>query len=125
MSVYRALNLGLAFLLELLALAALCFWGFHIGSSVAVHIIAGIGMPLAAAILWALFAAAGGPKFDVPVWFKIFIKSLVYAAATIGLIVTGHPTLAIVFAAAVIVNASLIRIGHLDAGVVAGRRDKV
>lgn len=120
MNAYRALNLGLAFLLELLALAALCFWGFHIGSSTAIHIVLGIALPVVAAVLWGLFAAGGGPKYTTPPWFKIFIKALVYGAATVGLFVTGHPVLAIVFAALVIVNTALIRIGNLDAGM--GRR---
>ncbi|HEY1488482.1 MAG TPA: YrdB family protein [Micromonosporaceae bacterium] len=117
MNAYRAANLGLAFLLELLALAALCLWGFHIGSSTAVHIVLGIALPLVAAILWGLFAAGGGPRFVTPTWFKIFIKVLVYGAATVGLFVTGHPVLAIVYALLVVVNTALIRIGHLDDGM--------
>jgi hypothetical protein len=114
---YRAVNLGLAFLLELLALAALCFWGFHIGSSTAIHIVLGIALPVVAAILWGLFAAGAGPRFTTPAWFKIFIKVLVYGAATVGLFVTGHHVLAIVFAAVVIANTALIRIGKLDEGL--------
>lgn len=117
MNAYRGLNLALAFLLELAALAALCFWGFHIGHSTVVHIVLGIALPLIAATLWGLFAAGGGPRYVVPVWFKIFIKTLVYGSATVGLFVTGHRLLALVFAGVVIVNASLIRIGHLDEGI--------
>jgi hypothetical protein len=107
---FRAVNLGIAFLLELVALAALCFWGFHIGGSTIVHIVLGIGLPVAAAVLWGLFAAGGGPKFETPAWFKISIKLLVYGSATIGLFVTGHPWLAIIFALAVILNAAIIRL---------------
>jgi uncharacterized protein DUF2568 len=117
MNVYRAVNLGLAFLAEIVALAALCYWGFHIGNSTTVHIVLGIALPLAAAVLWGLFAAAAKPMISVPVWCKILIKTLVYASATVGLFVTGHHVLAIVFAVVVIVNASLIRIGNLDEGI--------
>jgi Protein of unknown function (DUF2568) len=114
---YRAVNLGLAFALELVALVALCYWGFHIGSSTAVHIVLGIALPLAAATLWGLFAAAAKPRFAVPVWFKIFIKTLVYGATTVGLYVTGHHWLAPIFALVVIANAALIRLGNLDEGL--------
>jgi len=121
MAAYRSINLLLAFLLELIALAALCFWGFHIGSSTLVHIVFGIGLPVIAAILWGLFAAGGGPKYTTPAWFKASIKILVYASATIGLVVTGHRVLAVVFALLVIVNTALIRAGNLDAGMANGK----
>jgi hypothetical protein len=111
---FRAVNLGIAFLLELVALAALCFWGFHIGGSTIVHIVLGIGLPVAAAVLWGLFAAGGGPKFETPIWFKIFIKLLVYGSATIGLFVTGHHWLGVIFAIAVLLNAAFIRLTDTD-----------
>ena len=117
MAPYRGLNLALAFLLELGALAALAYWGFHIGTSTALHWVLAIVFVAVAIVLWASFAAAAKPRFAVPVWFKIFIKTLVYGSATIGLYVSGQHTLAIVCAAVVIVNASLIRLGHLDAGM--------
>jgi hypothetical protein len=117
MAVYRGLNLAVAFLLEIAALVALGHWGFHIGTSTALHWLLAIVFVAVAIALWAMFAAAAKPMFAVPGWFKISIKTLVYGAATIGLFVSGQHVLAIVFAAVVIVNATLIRVGHLDAGI--------
>jgi Protein of unknown function (DUF2568) len=57
--VNRAVNLGLAFLLELAALAALCWWGFHVSAATWVKVVLGIGAPLAAVIVWSLLPLRG------------------------------------------------------------------
>ncbi len=53
----HAANVGLAFLLELGALAALGFWGVHTGQSLLADIALGAGAPLLAAGVWAMLAA--------------------------------------------------------------------
>ena len=53
----KALNQGLAFLLELALLAALSYWGFQLDASTAVQWLAGLGAPLALAAAWGLVAA--------------------------------------------------------------------
>jgi hypothetical protein len=117
MGIYRGLNLAVAFLLELAALAALAWAGFHIGTSTALHFVFAIVFVVVAVVLWAMFAAAAKPRFAVPGWFKIIIKTLVYGSAVIGLYAGGQHVLAIVFALVIIVNATLIRVGHLDDGI--------
>ena len=52
-------NEGLAFLLELMMLAVLAWWGATIGSGVAARVLLGIGVPIAAAAIWGVFAAPG------------------------------------------------------------------
>ncbi len=116
MAAYRGINLALAFLLELAALVALAVWGWHIGPSTALRVLLAIALPLIAAVLWGMFAAPRA-RFTVSPWVRDTIKIIVYGLATIGLFVTGHPALAITFAALVIVNTVLIRIGKLDAGI--------
>ena len=46
-----AANLALRFFLELAALAALAYWGFHTGRSVLADVVLGLGAPLLAAVV--------------------------------------------------------------------------
>jgi len=54
-------NLTVAFLLELCALAALCYWGVWTGGWPVTKTALGLGAPLFAAVLWGLFAASRAP----------------------------------------------------------------
>src|SRR4051812_50097810 len=90
--------LTVAFVSELAALAALAVWGWSASGSTPVRIVLAVGMPLVAAVLWGLFAAPnatrGGPALTLAV------KVAVFGAGSLGLLVTGHPWLALVLAAA-------------------------
>lgn len=101
-------NLTIAFLLELCALGALTWWGVHAGSNAAGKAALAIGAPLGAAVLWGLFAAPRATHPN-PVW-GLATKVLVFGAATLGVVAVGHPRLALVFAAAVLLNALLVRL---------------
>lgn len=102
----HALNEGVAFLFELLALVAISWWGFHIGPNTADHLLLGIGAPLLAIVLWGLFAA---PRSAVrtPMAGVLSVKIVVFAAAACGLWFTGSHVLAIVFAVLVAVNTTV------------------
>ena len=58
---FHWVNLTVAFLLELCALAALGYWGLRTASGPATKAALGIGAPLLAAVLWGLFAAPHAP----------------------------------------------------------------
>ena len=64
---WRWSNLGLAFLVELAGLGIFALWGWRTGGSTPTSLLLAIGLPLIAAVLWALFAAPtanhGGPVF--------------------------------------------------------------
>ncbi|WP_078894237.1 YrdB family protein [Streptomyces sp. NRRL S-1022] len=47
----------LALLIEFVALGLLCWWGFATGGSAGPSVLLGLGTPLAAGVLWWLFAA--------------------------------------------------------------------
>jgi hypothetical protein len=99
---FEAANLTLRFLLELAALGALGWYGVRTGDSTLAKIALGAGLPLAAAVLWGLFAA---PKstFDVPAM-SAAVQVLVFGGAALALLAIHRQGLAEAFAAAVVVN---------------------
>jgi hypothetical protein len=102
----RWANDGLAFLLELAALAALGYWGFHVGRGVPVKVVLGIGVPLLAAVVWGLFAAPRA-TFTLPLAGLLAVKVLVFGAAAVALYAAGRHTLAVTFAIVVTINTVL------------------
>jgi hypothetical protein len=104
-------NEGAAFLIELLALAALAWWGAETGSGLFVHLLLGIGAPLVAAVVWGLFASPKA-RVKLPLAGVLAVKGLVFAVTLICVDLIGHRTLAVLFgviAAANLVIATLDR----------------
>jgi uncharacterized protein DUF2568 len=93
-------NEVLAFLLEIIAIAALTFWGWRAGG-----VLLALALPVAAIVLWALFAAPRA-RFPVPLAAQLAVKALVFGAATVGLFATGHAVLAVTFAVVVVANTA-------------------
>jgi Protein of unknown function (DUF2568) len=103
----RAANLALRFLLEVSALVALGYWGFHAGDGDATHWILGIGAPLVAAVVWGLFVAPRR-RFDVPNVVWILLQVVFFGAAVVGLMMSDQVWVAVVFVVLLIVNVSLM-----------------
>ena len=95
----------LAFLLELAAVAILCWWGFATGTGFG-SVALGLGAPLVAAVLWGLFAAPRA-RFSLPRIGVVAVKVLVFGSATAALAVLGYPIPAAVFAVIVVVNLAV------------------
>jgi hypothetical protein len=95
----RYANDALRFVLELCALAALAYWGFHTESG-ALQWVLGLGAPLAMAVVWGLFMS---PKAARPVRepIRLVAEIAIFGAAAVALAAADQPTLAIVFAALV------------------------
>jgi hypothetical protein len=106
----RLVNDVLAFLVELVALAVFAWWGAETGSGLLVSLLLGIGAPLAAAVVWGLFAS---PKAQVklPRAGVLAIKGLVFFMALICLDLVGHRTLAILFG---VIAAANTVVANLD-----------
>ncbi|MFF7989440.1 YrdB family protein [Kitasatospora xanthocidica] len=100
-------NAGLAFSLELAMLAALCYWGFKTGSTLAVRLLLGLGAPALAALVWGLFLAAGGPKYRLPPAAEIVLKLLTLGTAALALYAGGRTTLAVVYGVLVVVSVAV------------------
>ncbi len=99
-------NEALAFLLELAAIAALGWWGFSTGHGPVPRTALGLGAPIAAMALWALFAA---PKatFPVAIPLVLLVKAVVFGAAVLACHALGHPGPAWTFAVVAVLNTAL------------------
>ncbi len=100
----HAANEGCAFLLEVVMLAILAWWGARMGTSKAAAVLLAAGAPLAAAVVWGLFCAPKA-KIWLPISGVVAIKMLVFASASAALWALGSPRLAIAFAAIALANA--------------------
>jgi hypothetical protein len=96
-----------AFAAELASLAALAVAGWALAAPIPLRVLAALGFPLVAAVLWGLFAAPRS-VVDVRV-LAVVTKVLVHGAAVVALLVLGHPVLAAVLAVAALLGAALSR----------------
>ena len=100
-------NLAARFLIELAALGALAYWGFQLQASTPVRVLAGLGTPLVAAVLWGLSAS---PQAAVTLAdpAKIGVQVLVLGAAVAALVLAGRPGLATALGVVAALNGALM-----------------
>ena len=101
-------NLALAFLLELLMLAAIGYWGVQVGVGTLAKIALGVGAPLLTVVVWGLFIAPRA-VVTVPAPVNLALRILVFGLAAVGLAVAGPPTWAWMFGVVVVANMALVR----------------
>ncbi len=94
------INLGIRFLLELVAWGALGYWGWvrHAG---AWRFLLAIGLPLAAMVLWGVFRVpndGGPPVVAVPGVARLALEAVVFGAAVVLLVDAGQRPLGIALA---------------------------
>jgi hypothetical protein len=105
-------NLGLRFVLEILALVALGYWGSRQGTGF-VRVLLAIGIPIIVAVIWGTFAVPDDPSRsgDAPIavagWVRLIIEFAVFAGASLALHFAGRSVPAGVLAAVVIVHYAL------------------
>jgi len=99
----KAVNLGVRFVLELCALAALAYWGWKAGDRLPVKLLLGIGAPLLAAVVWGLFVA---PKatFDAGGGVRLALELVVFGCAVAALVAAGGTGIAVALAVIYAVN---------------------
>lgn len=100
-------NLGVRFILELCALAALGYWGFRTGTGWTVKLILGIGAPVLAAVVWGLFVS---PKatYDIGDPARLVVEIIVFGLAAVALYYAGQPGLCAVFVIAALISRVLV-----------------
>ncbi|MCM1971420.1 MULTISPECIES: YrdB family protein [unclassified Streptomyces] len=104
--VFFLVNEGIAFLLELLILVVLAWWGFSRDVGWVGSLALAVAAPAAAAVVWGMFAAPKA-RYAVPLAAQLAVKAVVYGAATLALFALGQRQPALWFAVAVVVNTAL------------------
>lgn len=107
MLILQNFNLALRFFLELCALGALGYWGFHTGKGTITKIALGIGAPFVIAVIWGIF---GSPNASVKLsaLLHLFLELIVFGLPIVALFAAGKPHLAWIYGAAVIINRFLM-----------------
>ena len=106
MKLFKNANLALAFLLELGVLAALIYWGFATGSNILVKIALGIGTPVVAIIVWAVFGAPNSARRLQGLWYWL-LRVVFDAVGAVTLYAAGQHTLGVIFALIALLNCVL------------------
>jgi Protein of unknown function (DUF2568) len=102
----RAVNLALAFLLELALLVAVAYWGYRLDAAFALRWLAAIGTPGLLALVWGLVAAPTA-KRRLPPPQLVGFKLLVFTLGSGLLWSTGQHGLAIALETAALANLGL------------------
>jgi hypothetical protein len=98
----KASNLALRFACELAALVAVGWWGWTVNAVLVVV------LPVAVAIVWGAWIAPRARR-RLPDPARLAIELVIFAAATACFAAVGQPAVAIIFAAAALVTALLVR----------------
>jgi hypothetical protein len=106
LALLKSANLGLALLLEIAALAALCYFGFVVETSWLGKIGLGSGLPVVAIIIWALFGAPASRRRLKGFPF-LLLQIVWFGSAAVALSFAGQPVLAIIFALLFVFNTVL------------------
>ena len=94
-----AAALALRFLLELILLAVLAYWGFHAADALPLRLLAGLGAPAAAALLWGLFVSPNR-RFELGRIPRLLLELALFALAAASLWQLGRPIAALLLFAA-------------------------
>jgi len=105
MNAFESLVLLVRFVLELCMLAALGYWGFETGDSAAAQWALGLGVPVAAAVVWGMFIAPKA-RYPVPIAVWIGLQVVVFGAAALGLAAVASTGLAVLFVIAVVLHGA-------------------
>jgi hypothetical protein len=105
----KSANLALAFFLELGVLVALGYWGFHTGHGLVAKIGFGIGAPIVAVAVWALFGAPNAVWHLHGPW-RWALYVVFFGSAVVALAAASQRFLGVAFALIFILNAVLIAV---------------
>ncbi|MEU8136236.1 YrdB family protein [Streptodolium elevatio] len=102
----RSLNALGRFALELCALAALAWWGAHVGPGRLGSVALGIAFPALAAVAWGNFVAPRAPRY-LPLSGRVAVEVAFFGTAAVGLAAMGHWLLAAVYGVVATANTAL------------------
>ena len=102
----KAANDAVRFFVELAALAAVGYWGFHDHSSWALKLTLGVGGPTLIATAWGIWMAPRSTR-RASEGIRALLEIVIFAVATAALAASTRAPLAIIFAVVASVNAVL------------------
>lgn len=100
-------NLALRFVLELFAVASIADWAYQAPLPLPFRILAGVAAAAILVTAWGAFLAPTARR-GLSHFQKDVLGTLVLLVASVALFATGQSTLAVIFAAAIVVNAALL-----------------
>ena len=103
----RAVNDGVRFILEICALAAICWWGWQPGRSSASRRLLAVGGVVLLSVVWGVFRSESDAIVEVPTAVRILIEVVAFGAATAALVAVGRTGLAVAFAVVAGINEIL------------------
>jgi len=107
MELFKLINIGIRFLLELCILAIFGYWGFKTGDNALNKFLLGLGSPVLFAIVWGIFLAPKSPRRLGEPW--LFLLELVIFGLTCwALFSTGKTNLTLMFGSIYILNKILM-----------------
>lgn len=103
----KIINLGIRFLIEVCSLIAIGYLGVRLGREFLMKLVLGIGLPVAFAFLWGMFAS---PAAILPASkpFRVILEFIILFLAFVGIYSGGHRYMAIGFGIAVVINRILM-----------------
>jgi hypothetical protein len=107
MEMIKAINLAVAFFLEIAMLVAFGYFGFHYPQNTIMKYVLMITLPVIAIMLWGYFAAPKS-KHRLQQPSRVLFALTMFGAAIFLLNLTGKTMLAAVFAIMVIINQLLL-----------------
>lgn len=117
----HAANEALAFVLELLMLAGLCWWGAAQHASVAARVGLAVAAPAVAVIAWWLFAAPRA-RIRLPLAAVLAVKVMLFGAAAAGVYAIGQHVAGVAFGIVALVNTG---VAAADREASAGARGRI
>lgn len=93
--------------MEIIALAALGYWGFKSGEGIFFKILLALGAPLLMAIIWGLFIAPHA-TYKVSGWLHLLLEIAIFGLAAASLFAAGNFSFAWAFVIAVLINRLLM-----------------
>ncbi|MGG3468312.1 YrdB family protein [Neobacillus pocheonensis] len=105
----KAINLGLRFLLEIMVLVILGYWGFHVSQGTMIKILLGIGTPILTAVIWGMFGAPKAP-YVLSGFSFLLLEIVIFGLPVVVLYVIEKQTLAFIYGLIVVINLFLMKI---------------
>jgi hypothetical protein len=103
----RSLNLVFRFLLELIVLVALFWWGISLSGELLVQVVFGLGAPAIAMTVWGLFVAPKATRrLSDPM--RVALEVVVFGAGVLAFLATGNVVLGVLLGAAAAISLALM-----------------